>query len=98
MNVAVELPDYGEEAGDHATVSEWHFEEGDLVLEDEVLLEVMTEHETHDIRNPATGILVERCVEEDDVVRVGDALAIIEVADESEEEIDVGEDFGFEEE
>jgi len=94
MNIEVELPEMGE--GDEATVSEWHFEEGDLVLEDEVLLEVATDHETHEIHCPATGILVERLVDEDDVVHVGDVLAIIEVTDE--EETDTDEDFEAEEE
>ena len=79
----VELPEMGE--AEQATVSEWRFEEGDLVLEEEVLLEVTTEHETHEVHCPATGILVERLVDEDDVVHVGDVLAIVEVTDEEEE-------------
>jgi 2-oxoglutarate dehydrogenase E2 component (dihydrolipoamide succinyltransferase) len=97
MNMEVELPELGDGEREQASVSEWRFEEGDLVLEDEVLLEVTTDHETHEVHCPATGILTERLVDEDDVVRVGDVVAIIEVTDEDEEE--VGEEsFGIDEE
>ena len=92
----VELPEMGDGEGESATISEWRFEEGDLVLEDEVLLEVTTEHETHEVHCPATGILVERLVDEDDAVHVGDVLAIIELTDEEDEETD--EVFGVDEE
>jgi len=83
MNVEVELPVFGEEEGDHATVSEWHFDEGDLILQGERLLEVTTESDTHEIPCPGTGILIERMVEEEDVVHVGDVLCIIELSEES---------------
>ena len=82
MNVEVELPDLGDDAGDQATVSEWHFEEGELVDEDDYLVEVVAGGETLDIRAPANGMLVERSVEEGDLVRVGDVLGIIDVRDD----------------
>ena len=84
MNIEVELPDFGEEETDHATISEWHFDEGDLVLEGELLLEVTTESDTHEIPCPGTGILIARMVEEEDVVHVGEVLCIIDLSDESQ--------------
>ena len=84
MNVEIELPDLGDQAGDHAIVSEWFFEEGDLVEEGEDLLEVVAEGETIAIPSPYTGMLVEKLVEEEDLVRVGDPIAIMEVKEEEE--------------
>lgn len=82
MNVEVELPDLGDEAGDEATISEWHYEEGDFVEADEPLVEVVAGNHTIDVPCPASGILVERLAVEDDVVRVGDALGLIEAEGE----------------
>ena len=86
MNVEVELPDLGDESGDEATVSEWHCEEGEEVEKGEPLLEVATSGQTIEVPAPLTGILVERLVDEDDLVRVGDIVALIEVEQELAEE------------
>ena len=82
MNIEIELPDLGADEGDTATVSEWHFEEGDDIRDGEELLEVTTDTETIQVPCHVAGILVERLVEEDDLVRVGDALAIVETLEE----------------
>ena len=84
MNVEVELPDLGDEAGDEARVSEWHCEEGDLVEQDEPLVEVVAGDFTIDVPSPASGVLIERLALEEDVVRVGDPLALIEVEEDYE--------------
>lgn len=91
MNIEVELPDMGEDAGDEATVAEWYAEEGDHVDEGEVLVEMTYDGSTFDVLAPASGTLLEQLVEEEDIVRVGDVLAIIECPeaepdDEEEEE------------
>jgi len=85
MNLEVELPDLGLEGGDEATVVEWHFEEGDYVEEGETLLEVSCEAGTVEVPAPRSGILVERVVEEDEIVRVGEPVAILDVREEEEE-------------
>lgn len=84
MNVEVELPDLGPEGGDEARVVEWHFEEGEFVEEGETLLEVASEAHTIEIPSPCAGTLVERIVEEDEVARIGDSLAIIDSRDDTE--------------
>lgn len=83
MNVEVELPDLGYEGGDEARVVEWHFEEGDPIAEGEILLEVECESGTVEIPSPCTGVVVECVVEEDEVVRIGELLAILEARDEA---------------
>jgi len=88
MNIEVELPDLGLDGGDKATIVEWHFEEGDAVEEDEVLLEIESEAGTVEIPAPCSGVLVERAVDEDETVRIGELLAIIEVGDEDFEELE----------
>ncbi len=82
MNVEVELPDLGPEGGDHGTVAEWHFDEGDWVEEGEILVEVLAELENVDVPSPCTGRLIERIVEEDEIVRAGEPVAIIDCPDE----------------
>ena len=88
MNIEVELPDLGLDGGDEATVVEWHFEEGDAVEENEVLLELESEAGTVEIPVPCAGVLVERIVDEDETVRTGELLAIIEASDEDFEELE----------
>jgi len=92
MNIEVELPDLGDEAGDEATISEWHFEEGNEVEEGDELVEVVAGDETIDIPCPVTGILVEKLIEEEDIVRPGDPLAIIECPEEEDFFVDEEED------
>ena len=82
MNVEVELPDLGDEAGDEAIISEWRYEEGDFVEESDPLVEVVAGKETIDVPCPASGIIVEILMHEDDLARVGDVMAIMEVRDE----------------
>ena len=86
MNVEVELPDLGDESGGEGTVSEWFCEEGESVAEGEPLLEVVSEGQTVEVPSPVTGVIIERLIEEDDLVRVGDILAIIEVEGELADE------------
>jgi len=82
MDVDVELPDLGEGNGDHGVVAEWHFEEGEWVEEGEALLDVLAEMETVPVLSPYTGRLIERTVEEDDTVRAGEIVGIIDADDE----------------
>ena len=81
MQHEVKLPDLGEDAGDEATVSFFHFEEGDKVNEGDNLVEMVTDKAAFDVPSPVTGVLKKILVDEDQVVRVGEALAIIETKD-----------------
>ncbi len=84
MDYEVELPDLGPTGGDHATVSEWNCEEGEHVEEGDVLLEVTCDSGTLDIVAPRSGVLIERIVDEDDIVRVGEPVALLDISDTEE--------------
>jgi pyruvate/2-oxoglutarate dehydrogenase complex dihydrolipoamide acyltransferase (E2) component len=84
MNIEVELPDLGNDSGDHATVVEWHFEEGETVEQGEILMEVSCEAGVVDVPCPHAGVLIERIVEEDEIVRVGEPVALMECSDDDE--------------
>ncbi len=73
----VVLPELGEGVNE-ATVSYWHFEEGDKVEEGNELVEMVTDKATFNLPAPASGTLGEVFFEEGDVVKVGDVLATIE--------------------
>ena len=84
MNIEVELPDLGSFAGDHATVVEWHFDEGESVEQGDILMEVSCEAGVIEVPCPRSGVLIERIVEEDEIVRVGEPLALLECREEDE--------------
>ena len=92
MNIEVELPDLGNDSGDHATVVEWHFEEGEFVEQGEILMEVACESGTIEVPCPRSGNLIERIVEEDEIVRVGEPVALMECSDESEDGLEDDEE------
>jgi pyruvate dehydrogenase E2 component (dihydrolipoamide acetyltransferase) len=74
----VVLPDLGEDAGDEAIVSLWHFEKGDEIHEGDDLVEMTTDKATFNVPSPITGILAEIVADEGETVEVGEELAIIE--------------------
>jgi pyruvate dehydrogenase E2 component (dihydrolipoamide acetyltransferase) len=74
----VKLPDLGDNAGDEATVSTWHYEEGDEINEGADLVEMTTDKATFNVPSPRRGTLSEIFAEEGDVVKVGEIIAIIE--------------------
>jgi len=78
MRVDVKLPDLGEDAGDEATVSYFYLEVGETVQEGADLVEMATDKATFNVPSPVSGKLVEINVGEDDVVKVGEKLAVIE--------------------
>ena len=63
---------------EEATVSFWYKKVGDAVNEGDDLVEIVTDKADFRIPAPASGKLVERKVEEDDVVNIGDVVAVIE--------------------
>lgn len=71
------LPELGEGARE-ATISYWHFEEGDRVEEGEDLVEIATDKSTFNVPAPCSGVLTEVYYEEGDIVEVGEVLANIE--------------------
>ena len=81
MQEDVIMPSLGEDAGDECTVSFWHVDVDEEIAQDEPLVEMATDKATFDVPSPLTGKIVEVLVQEDDVVKVGDKIAVIETAE-----------------
>jgi len=78
------MPDVGEGVAE-AEVVEWHTKVGDIVEEDQHLVDVMTDKATIDIESPVTGTVIEVAGEIGDTIAVGSMLLVIEVEGEAEE-------------
>ncbi|MGW3100256.1 2-oxo acid dehydrogenase subunit E2 [Streptomyces sp. NPDC001102] len=76
MTISVTLPSLGESVTE-GTVTRWLKQLGELVQEDEPLLEVSTDKVDTEIPAPATGVLLTIVVGEDETVEVGTELAVI---------------------
>jgi len=66
------------EGVNEATVSYWHFEEGDSVKEGKDLVELTTDKATFNVPTPVSGVLSEVFFEEGETGQVGEVLAAIE--------------------
>jgi 2-oxoglutarate dehydrogenase E2 component (dihydrolipoamide succinyltransferase) len=71
------LPDLGID-DQPITVSSWFVKKGTRVKDDEPLVEVLCGGVTVDLPAGASGILIEKSVAEDEIVTVGQTLAVIE--------------------
>jgi pyruvate dehydrogenase E2 component (dihydrolipoyllysine-residue acetyltransferase) len=80
MSVSVRMPQLGESVTE-GTVTRWLKKQGDLVKADEPLLEVSTDKVDTEIPSPASGVLREIAVAEEETVEVGAELAVIDEAD-----------------
>src|SRR5579875_1540896 len=77
MSVSVSMPQLGESVTE-GTVTRWLKKEGERVETDEPLLEVSTDKVDTEIPSPASGVLRDIRVGEDETVEVGAQLAVIE--------------------
>jgi len=73
----VVLPELAEGVSE-ATVSYWHFEEGDNVEKGKDIVELTTDKATFNVPTPVSGVLSEVFFEEGETVQVGEVLAVIE--------------------
>ncbi|MFE7094387.1 biotin/lipoyl-containing protein [Streptomyces erythrochromogenes] len=71
----VVMPSVGE-GGDEATVH-WNHAVGDDVTKGEPLLEVSTDKVMMEIESPATGVLIEICIDDGRTADTGETLAVI---------------------
>uniref|UniRef100_UPI002E297F71 biotin/lipoyl-containing protein n=1 Tax=Actinomyces marmotae TaxID=2737173 RepID=UPI002E297F71 len=76
MSESVKMPALGESVTE-GTVSSWLKAVGDTVTADEPLVEVATDKVDTEVPAPASGVLLEIRVPEDETVEVGTVLAII---------------------
>ena len=83
----LKLPKMGESVAE-ATITNWLKEVGDTIESDEPVLEIATDKVDSEVPSEVEGKLVEKLFEADDVVQVGQTIAIIE----TEGEIPAGSD------
>lgn len=82
--VELKLPKMGESVAE-ATLTNWLLDVGDTVEADEPVLEIATDKVDSEVPSEVDGKLVEKRFEVDDVIKVGEVIAIIETEGESEE-------------
>jgi len=82
----LKLPKMGESVAE-ATITTWLKNVGDTIEMDEAVLEIATDKVDTEVPCEFEGVLLEKCYEVDDVVQVGQTIAIIEVSHENESEI-----------
>lgn len=82
----LKLPKMGESVAE-ATITSWLKEVGDTIELDEVVLEIATDKVDSEVPCEVEGILVEKRFNVDDVVQVGEVIAIIETEGDVSPEI-----------
>ncbi|MCF6213695.1 MAG: 2-oxo acid dehydrogenase subunit E2 [Flavobacteriaceae bacterium] len=87
----LKLPKMGESVAE-ATITSWLKELGDTIEIDEAILEIATDKVDTELPSEVEGVLVEKLFNVDDVVQVGQTIAIIEISSENEEEVNIEED------
>lgn len=80
MKVEVLLPQWGMGMSEGTLVA-WTKKVGDTVQEGDVIAEVEAEKATQELESPASGVLVEILVQENEEAKVRSVLAIIEADD-----------------
>ena len=73
----VVMPKMGESIIE-ATILSWHKKEGDTIAENEILLEVATDKVDSDVPSPVSGTIKRILFKPNDIIPIGEALAIIE--------------------
>ena len=75
--IQVLLPKMGESVAE-ATITTWLKAVGDVIEEDEPIVEIATDKVDSEVPSPASGILKEILFQEGDVVEVGTSFAVIQ--------------------
>jgi 2-oxoglutarate dehydrogenase E2 component (dihydrolipoamide succinyltransferase) len=79
----LKLPKMGESVAE-ATLTSWLKEVGDTIEADEAVLEIATDKVDSEVPSEVDGVLIEKLFDIDDVVQVGQTIAIIEIAGSGE--------------
>jgi 2-oxoglutarate dehydrogenase E2 component (dihydrolipoamide succinyltransferase) len=75
------LPKMGESV-EEATIVNWLKNVGDNIKMDDFIVEVATDKVDSEVPSDVEGVLIEKCFEINDVVKVGETLCVIEVKEE----------------
>jgi 2-oxoglutarate dehydrogenase E2 component (dihydrolipoamide succinyltransferase) len=78
----LKLPKMGESVAE-ATITNWLKEVGDKIEADEAVLEIATDKVDSEVSSEVSGILIEQLFGKDDLVQVGQTIAIIETEGDS---------------
>ena len=74
----LKLPKMGESVAE-ATITSWLKDVGDTIEADEAVLEIATDKVDSEVPSEVDGVLVEKLFNVDDVVQVGQTIAVIEI-------------------
>jgi 2-oxoglutarate dehydrogenase E2 component (dihydrolipoamide succinyltransferase) len=77
----LKLPQMGESVAE-ATLTSWLKEVGDSIEADEAVFEIATDKVDSEVPSEVDGVLLEKCFEVDDVIKVGQTVAVIEFVGE----------------
>ena len=80
------LPKMGESV-EEATIVNWLKNIGDRIKADDFIVEVATDKVDSEVPSDVEGVLVEKCFEINDVVKVGETLCVIENSEAPEDKI-----------
>ncbi|AWG21765.1 diapophytoene dehydrogenase [Flavobacterium faecale] len=79
----LKLPKMGESVAE-ATITNWIKSIGDTISADDIVVEVATDKVDNEVPSDVSGILVEQLFAKDELVQVGQTIAIIETSEEGE--------------
>lgn len=79
------LPSMGEGVIE-ATVINWLYNEGDTIQEDDSVVEIATDKVDSDVPTPVSGKIVKILIQKDEIAKVGEPIAILEIASENTSE------------
>ncbi|WP_234108441.1 dihydrolipoamide acetyltransferase family protein [Chryseobacterium sp. R2A-55] len=77
------LPSMGEGVME-ATIISWLFNEGDVVKEDDSVVEIATDKVDSDVPTPVSGKIIKILKHKDEVAKIGEAIAILETSAQTE--------------
>jgi 2-oxoglutarate dehydrogenase E2 component (dihydrolipoamide succinyltransferase) len=77
------LPSMGEGVME-ATIISWLKNEGDVVNEDDSVVEIATDKVDSDVPTPVSGKIIKILKQKDEIAKIGEVIAILEVAGEGE--------------
>lgn len=83
----LKLPQMGESVAE-ATLTTWLKEVGDTIEMDEAVFEIATDKVDSEVPSEVEGVLLEKRFEVDDVIKVGEVVAVIQIEGEAENSLD----------
>jgi len=83
----LKLPKMGESVAE-ATITSWLKDIGDTIEADEAVLEIATDKVDSEVPSEVDGVLVEKLFDVDDVVQVGQTIAVIETEGEASSSVE----------